>query len=106
MQEIPAVPVASSVVRAVQPADVEQVLDVSVLHTVDDDFGFSGAQLRHLVGQCRAQRRPDRLLRIAEYTVFDESGDPVEVPLDSVSGSFEEQVVDIPVRGHVPYVVF
>ena len=101
VQEIPAVPVASSVVRAVQPADVEQVLDVSVLHTVDDDFGFSGAQLRHLVGQCRAQRRPDRLLRIAEYTVFDESVDPVEVPLDSVSVSFEEQVVDVPVRGHV-----
>ena len=37
VQEIPAVPVASPVMRVLQPMDVEQVLDVPALHIDEDD---------------------------------------------------------------------
>ena len=105
VQEIPAVPVASSLVRTVQPADVEQDLDVPVLHTVDDDFGISSdAHLEHLMFQFRVrqwhslQRRtadevvdvPGQVM-VDDPSIFDE--EPVEVPLDSVSGTFVQQVV-------------
>ena len=41
VQEIPAVPVASPVMRVLQPLDVEQVLDVPVLHIDEDDSFLS-----------------------------------------------------------------
>ena len=52
VQEIPADPVASSLVRAVQPVDVEPVLDVPVLHTDGDDPGISSDELDRMLLQC------------------------------------------------------
>ena len=49
VEDFPAVPVGSSVVRGVQPADVEQVLDIPVLHTVDDDSGIPSTASGRLV---------------------------------------------------------
>ena len=44
VQDIPEVPVPSSVARAAQAMDVEQVLDVPVLHAYDDYFNISPVQ--------------------------------------------------------------
>ena len=44
VQDIPEVPVSPSMMRATQVMDVEQVLDVPVLHAYDDDFDISSVQ--------------------------------------------------------------
>ena len=75
--------VPSSVDRATQPVDFEQVLNVPVLHFYDDDFAL-GAFLE----QVTAQEFPE-----------------VQVPSFSASskgsGRFMEQVVDVPVAVHL-----
>ena len=71
--EIPEVPRRSSVVRAVQPTDFEQVLDVPVLHMDHDDNMFS-----RFVEQLSLQSTP-------------------EVQVDRVQQRFGEQIVDLPV---------
>ena len=71
--EIPEVPRRSSVVRAVQPTDFEQVLDVPVLHMDHDDHMFS-----KFVEQLSLQSTP-------------------EVQVDRVQQRFGEQIVDLPV---------
>ena len=86
VQEIPAVPVASSLVRAVQPADVEQVLDVPVLITDDDDPGISSDELDRMLVQCDIRK----LLVARSPGLFG-------------SRSFVEQVVDVPVQHRVQY---
>ena len=126
VQELPEVPCSSSVSHASQATDIEQVLDVPVLHTVDDDFGIpSDAHLKHLMAQFRVRQwhslqrwTADEVVDVPgqvvedDPTIFDEFvtipapvvEEPDEVPLVSVSGSSVEQVVDVPVpqRAHVP----
>ena len=107
VQKNPAVPVASSLVRAVQPVDVEPVLDVPVLNTDGDDPGISSDELDRMLLQCD----------IRDYLVargpglfgsgrFVEQEVDVPVPLlfpPAVSPGFGslEQVVDVPVPHHV-----
>ena len=76
---------SSSLVHAVQPADVEQVLDVPVLHMFENDNN-----LYEFLDLASFQEIP-------EVQVVD-----VHVPPGPVPANCVEQVVDVPVRGQVP----
>ena len=75
VQIIPGVPVPSSVDRAAQPTDVEQVLNVPVLQIIDEDY---------------------MLIRFLEQVTIQETPE-VQVPVDPVEQRLVEQIVDIPV---------
>ena len=104
--EIPEVPRPSSVVRAVQPTDFEQVLDVPVLHMDHDDHMFSKF-LEQLILQSTPEVQVDRVQQrfgeqIVDLTVPHEPVHQRNVeqvvdvhdPLASLSGRYVEQVVD------------
>ena len=80
VQELPEVLVASSLARAVQPADVEQVLDVPALHMIDID--------NHLY----------EFLDLGSFQEIPEVQDvELHIPPGPVPENFVEQVVGVPV---------
>ena len=104
-QELPEVLVTSSLVRAAQPADVEQVLDVPVLHMIENDN-----KLYEFLDLASFQEIPEIQVVDAHVPPGPVSANFVElvvevpgrVPLGPVSEGIVEQVVDAPVRGQVP----
>ena len=109
VQELPEVLVTSSLVRAAQPADVEQVLDVPVLHMIEDDsillefldlasfqeipkVQVSSSGALGVLEQVTVQSLPAVQQRTVAQVV------DVHVPPGPDSVNFVEQVVGVPGR--------
>ena len=105
VQEFPEVLAASSLVRAVQPADVKQVLDVPVLHMFDIDNNLY--EFLDLASFQEIPEVQDVELHIPPGPVHENFVEqvvdvPLRVSLGPVTERIVEQVVDAPVRGQVP----